>query len=697
VAGTHTRGEVATAARTRAADPQPRRFLPEVQALRALAVGIVVVYHLRPDLLPGGFIGVDVFFVISGFLITGHMLREVHSTGRLSLLRFWANRAGRILPAGLLVIGVTAVVAPLVVAPTEWEQLRRQALASVFYVQNWVLAGDSVDYLAADNAPTPFQHYWSLAVEEQFYLLWPLVMVLMAALAARWARRGGGRAPVDAFVLAGFGLVVVASFVWGLIESPRDPSAYFATTTRLWELGVGGVLAVLLRDTFRFPLARSALALAGLAGITVGAFVLTGAMPFPGVAALVPVLGAVAVVAAGRTRGPGSLTWLVDRSWVQWLGNASYSVYLWHFPVIICFMAVVDRRPSILESLVLVGATLLLSALSYRWVEQPVRRVARTHRSQPRVLVTAGAAMLVAGAVALVPGVHAAQYEREWREAAGSVAVEEGSGLGAEALGKDIPPAFVTDKPVIVPRLTDLDDELSRRYARCATGAAEDTTKECTFGKGERTLAVVGDSHVRMLATPLESIARSNGWQMVTYFHNSCPFSSEPRTIPNGPACVEANRATLERLLDDPPEVVVTSFYSGSKFRDPGTGSTPGVDGFEDVWERLERAGSRVVVVEDAPRPRKNVVECVASHTTDPARCGLSRARATKDNGLLAQAVAEANGIELLDLTDRYCGQDRCPAVIGNVMVYRDTNHITDTYARSLEPFLERALDLGAR
>src|SRR5690606_22642104 len=154
-----------------------RRFLPEVQALRALAVALVVVYHLRPDVLPGGYIGVDVFFVISGFLITGHMLREVRTTGRLRLGHFWANRARRILPASLLVVAVVLLATPVLMPITDWAEISRQGLASVLYVQNWALVGNAVDYLASDTAATPFQHFWSLAVEEQFYILWPLVVL----------------------------------------------------------------------------------------------------------------------------------------------------------------------------------------------------------------------------------------------------------------------------------------------------------------------------------------------------------------------------------------------------------------------------------------------------------------------------------------------------------------------------------------
>lgn len=669
-----------------------RRFLPEVQALRALAVALVVVYHLEPNLLPGGYIGVDVFFVISGFLITGHMIREVAQTGRLSLARFWAGRARRILPAGLVVIAATAALAPLVIPVTEWTNLQRQALASVFYVQNWVLAADSVDYLAADNAPTAFQHFWSLAVEEQFYLLWPLVVVA-AALAVRRVRGDRTRA-LRRVVLVLFVLIVGASFVWSVLEvRAGDASAYFATTTRLWELGVGGILAVVLRHTERFAPGRSLLALAGVATIVAGAFVLTAATPFPGVPALVPVLGAVAIIAAGRTAGLGSLTWLVDRPRVQWLGDVSYSVYLWHFPVIICFEAWANRGPHLLESLGLLAVSLLLAQLSYVCVERPIRRARWAVRGNRRVLVAAATAMAVTAGIGVTPLFRADVEKQEWEREAADVVVGVGSGFGAEAVEGGRVPAFVAAAgPVIVPNLADVHKELSRTYAACASSRGAATTPRCEFGDpaGERTVAIVGDSHVRMLASPIVEAATEQGWRVVTYLHNSCPFSLEARERQYADECLRSNEATHQALLDEAPDIVVTGIFADATFEGP----SGGVDGLVSAWDALHEVGSRVVVVKDAPRPRPDVQECVADHAKDPARCAVSRETAFDHpaHATVEKAVRQSADAELLDLTDRYCGPRRCMAVIGNVMVYRDSNHVTDTYARSLRPYIADAL-----
>ncbi|MFC7877364.1 acyltransferase family protein [Isoptericola sp. NPDC057391] len=687
-----------------------RRFLPEVQALRALAVALVVVYHVRPDLLPGGFIGVDVFFVISGFLITGHLLREVRSTGRVSLAAFWAARARRILPAGLVVLAAVALTCTLVLPASEWAQVQRQLWASVLYVENWALASDSVDYLAAENAATPVQHYWSLAVEEQFYVLWPLVLVGAVAL-ARWLRRRSGQRAVGArgmpvgTVLLVLGALVGASFAANLVAvRAGDAAAYFATTTRLWELGAGGLLALVVRYTDRAAAVRAAAALAGVGAVIVGAFVLDGSTPYPGTAALVPVLGTAAVIVAGRTTGPLSLGPLADSRPVQWLGDVSYSVYLWHFPLVAYALAWSGRPPTALEAAGLVAATLVLAALSHRWVERPFRRRRASDRT---TLVAAVVGMGVVAALVATVGLRAAAEQARWERAAEQVVVADGSGFGAEAAGGGAAPAFVGDVRAVVPAPTEVQDDAVTAFDEQECSARKDDPPQprtCELGDpdGETTVALVGDSHARMLGSPVARLAEDRGWRVLTFLRDSCPFSTEMRTVPEGPECVAANEATLERLLELAPDAVVTVAYGASRFRDPGTGERPGVRGLADVWQRLEDAGTQVYAVKDAPQPDPYVVRCVASavgsapgRPVDAAgldRCAAPREQAMAGRDLVDAAAERVPGVDVVDLTDRFCGRSTCPAVVGNVMVYRDTNHLTDTYARSLAPALAAAI-----
>ncbi len=666
-----------------------RTFLPEVQALRAVAVLLVVVYHFSPGLLPGGYIGVDVFFVISGFLISGHMLREVDRTGRLSLAGFWSARARRILPAALVTILATLVGAFLLLSYADWDRVAQQSLASIFYVQNWVLAAESVDYLAADNVPTPVQHFWSLAVEEQFYLLWPFVVVLAALLSRRVRALAGRRHLV---VLALFALVTVVSFVYSVVRvSSGDDAAYFVTTTRLWELGAGGILAVVLRYTDRFALARSALCLAGLAAIGYGALTLDPAShDFPGLNALFPVLGAMAVIAAGRTRGIGSLTPVVDLPPVRWFGDTSYSLYLWHFPVITFFTGTTLRDPGPLETLVLFGVAVALAAASYYGIEQPVRRNRGLRRRHGRTLALAGAAMLVT-AVATQPLTAAAAHERDQAAAAEQRLREEGV-EGAAAMTPAADRYFAPDaKGIVLPNPADARKDAPPHG--CLSAADATTTRSCEMGdtSSDRVVALVGDSHANVMTTVMDELGRQHGWKVVSYAHISCPFSFEMRESEQRKRtrCQEANHRTVDELVATKPEAVVTVNYNSGDFVDSDTGHEPGAQGYAEVFAELNDAGIPVVAFRGNPVPDPDVLvpTCVAARTTKPSDCDLERKDALRPDPVV-EAVEMADDATLVDLSDRYCGTDTCPAVIGNALVYRDSTHLSDTFVRTLTPYV---------
>jgi peptidoglycan/LPS O-acetylase OafA/YrhL len=282
---------------------EPRRdsgLRPEIQLLRAVAVLAVVFNHLEPGLLPGGYIGVDIFFVISGYLISAHLLRELDRSGRVRIVSFWGRRVRRLLPASLLVLFISAVVSLLVVPATQWQTVMRQNTASALYVQNWVLAHDAQDYFASADSPSPVTHYWSLSLEEQFYLVWPLLAFAAFAVGLRWGRP-------KAAVLAAFGVVVAGSLVYSIVETARVPSAaYFVTPARMWQLGLGGLLALVPALVHR----RHAVAAVGWVALLASVWFLDEGSAVPGWITLVPVLGTAGVIWSGNAflgavpRGP---------------------------------------------------------------------------------------------------------------------------------------------------------------------------------------------------------------------------------------------------------------------------------------------------------------------------------------------------------------------------------------------------------
>jgi peptidoglycan/LPS O-acetylase OafA/YrhL len=394
-------------------DRKPTTIRPEVQALRAVAVTAVVLHHGWPAVAPAGYMGVDVFFVVSGFLITGLLLREVERTGHLSLSGFYLRRARRILPAAMVVL-VAVSLLTLALAPyRDWAAYFREIVASAFYVENWRLAIDSQLLAFSTLESTPVQHFWSLSVEEQFYLAWPL-LVLLALLFVRW--RGGRIGAVLAVVL---GATTAASFVGSLALTAEDHNlAYFSTLGRAWEFGVGGLLALLMASPrFRAsaaPSIRAAASWAGLALIVVPIVTFHDSDAFPGLWVLIPVAGTLAVIWAGMPEPRWSAAPLARLRPVQWVGDISYSLYLWHWPIFMFTPMLLGMPSPPWLMVLLVGLSLAVAAASKRWVEDPFRRRSGAIRAHPRVVLAAFAVTLVGVAAT---GVYAPQVAAEEMQA----------------------------------------------------------------------------------------------------------------------------------------------------------------------------------------------------------------------------------------------------------------------------------------
>ncbi|MFC9559262.1 acyltransferase family protein [Agromyces sp. NPDC056965] len=391
-----------------AASPTPfvrSTVRPEIQALRALAVGAVVLHHGWPAVAPAGYMGVDVFFVVSGFLITGLLLRDAEQRGRISLRTFYLRRARRILPAAVTVLAVVSVLTIVLVPQREWRSWFREIVASTLYYENWQLAVDSQIPRRADLESTPVQHFWSLSVEEQFYLFWPLLLIVAIWFAAR---RGVGSRRVLLLLL---GAVTAASFVHCVVLTAQDPDlAYFSTFTRTWEFGVGGLLALVAATPLRgHEGVRSVVSIAGLVLIAVPIVTFRSPELFPGAIVLVPVVGTLAVIWAGMPQLAWSPARLAALRPVQWMGDVSYSLYLWHWPIFM-FVPYLTGMPSPPWLMVLlVALSFLVAGLSKRYIEDPFRTPANGLRARPAVVIgaLAGVIALVVGAGVVAPGVAA--------------------------------------------------------------------------------------------------------------------------------------------------------------------------------------------------------------------------------------------------------------------------------------------------
>jgi len=670
--------------RAREATPG-RGFRRDVQGLRALAVGLVLAYHAGLP-VPGGYVGVDVFFVVSGFLITGLVADEVARTGRLRLGRFYARRARRLLPAAALTL-VAVVVATLAWLPvTRWREVAGDVLATSLYAVNWRLADRSVDYLAQDAAASPVQHFWSLAVEEQFYVVWPVLVVGLVALA-----RLRGRAVSRRTLVAGVVAVAAASLTWSVWFTAADPSrAYFVTTTRAWELAAGALLALVAHRVARLP--GRVLAGAGWAGLTLvvlAAATLEAGTPFPGVAAALPVAGTVLVLAAGLS-GPG-LRPLTARV-LQPVGAASYSLYLWHWPAVVVATALAGGEPSTRDLVLAVAVSVVPAVASYRLVERPLHTSARLRASTARSAAL-GVACTLLGVLAALALLRAVPTSGD-HDAPGAAVLRDGSWHGPDA---------ATDLHRLVPALADATQDVADLYDEdCHQDALGTDAAACTFGDpaSETVVALVGDSHAGQWQPPLAAVASDEGWRLDTYTKGSCALAdTRPwlgTTRSEYVECGRWNDAVVETLLADPPDLVVVSNNRIEVADDEGAlvrgaaGDDEAAAGLAAMWRRLEDAGVPVAVVGDTPWVGVDVPECVARHTGSwTTECTVDADAPARRSGLAQQRAAAAEtGVPLLDVTGLVCPDGTCPAVVGGVLVWRDVSHVTASYARTLEPEL---------
>ncbi|NUQ88738.1 MAG: acyltransferase, partial [Glycomyces artemisiae] len=370
-------------------------FRPDVQGLRAVAVGLVLLSHAGFPGAAGGYVGVDVFFVLSGFLITSLLVKEVFTTGRISIAGFYARRARRILPAATAVTAATALGAWLFFPVTRRDAVLQDALAVVVYVVNYRFVAEQTEYLNADQMPSPFQQFWSLAVEEQFYVVWPLLLLVLLLCTGRRPRR-----LVTAAIIASAVIFAATLALSVTVTAASQPTAYYAAHTRAWELAAGALLALTLPSLKQTPRALAwALGIGGLAAILLSGFMFTEATPFPGYAALAPVLGTAAVIAAGSAPGRNPASALLSTAPFQFLGRISYSLYLWHWPILILAPLALGTDPSLRLNLILLAATVAVAQLSYACIEEPVRNWRPLKRDWAGLLMGLTASAACAAAV----------------------------------------------------------------------------------------------------------------------------------------------------------------------------------------------------------------------------------------------------------------------------------------------------------
>lgn len=670
-------------------------FRADIQALRAVAVVAVVVWHLDPQALPGGFAGVDVFFVISGYLMTRVLMRP-DRLGWREMADFWARRCRRILPAATVVIVATLIAGWFLLPATRRIAVASDSLWAGAYLINWRLADDSVDYLRSLEPPSHLQHFWSLAVEEQFYLIWPLVVGAALALAVR-LRIGRSGA-----LWGAIGLVVVASFVWSMLSTSTTPeSAYFTTTTRIWELALGGIVALLPRLSRPWVTGGAAV---GAAGVLTALTALAPSVPFPGWIAAWPTVATAMVIWAGGGRGAEPFSRIVEWGPVQRLGDISYSLYLWHWPVIV-FLNPYDRPTQLLswQSLVAVVVSLALAWVSWKFVEQPFRTGdARQWWGSVRGGLRLGVASVAVLALVALPLRAVAPAMAQPPQYPGPPA----RALGAEALLEGEDPREPLPGERFTPNPSQLSADLPFMYeAGCHLAVADTVPVPCVFDRADGvgpTVALVGDSHAAQWAPAITALAEREGWRVIVHTKSSCPFTQATVTLWGTdapyPQCDAWNDDLTEQLLAERPDLVLTSNAETQVWNDGRARAGQNADalmgrGLAAAWEPLLAAGITVAVIRDTPAPGYAIETCIANEAADISACSFD-----PQSALVSAGTGQAVGLALepraasLEVSGMLCSATSCPAVIGGVLVYRDRGHLSATFSRTLAERLLEAM-----
>ena len=618
----------------------------DIQKLRTFAVLGVVVYHLWPNALPGGFIGVDVFFVISGFLISSHLFRELEQ-GKFTFAGFWARRARRILPSATVVLALTTIGIFTISLALDRVKAAKNVLASLLFAENWSLAADSVDYLAKDEAALPTQHYWSLSVEEQFYLFWPVLIFMLWKFAKSRV----------AVILT----ILVASYAFSIYATFADPSpAYFSTFTRIWEFCIGALVALfparLLRKAWVYYL--------GWLALVYSVFFITADSVFPGYIAMIPVAATALII------------WIEHDTKASrpnvFIAEISFALYLWHWPLIVFTKQLKGLPLTDLELTGVLGLSIVLAWLTTKYVEGPIRFGKKLKSYGSRKFLT-------------------------WSLV--SLLVLAGAGTGAWAIAKKQHADAVSDfksgvSPTALipdPKLASLDVSKISTGTKCASSGSSDEVRICNFGSDNptATAAVFGDSHMMALFPAIEQIAISRNWKLTTYVRSACPFIGRhfiKTRDPREAACDSWNDQVREILAKQEPFdfVFVTANHKDGLL---GT-KAYGMKSFQLAWQPLIDRGTKLIAIRDTPL-MVGALECLQRNPAEPAKCALEANDETLGNDSLFEAAKITAGVYPLDLTPTLCPNGQCQIALNGFTVMRDHGHLTTTFAKSLAPIIE--------
>lgn len=671
-----------------------RRYLPELHGVRGLALLGVVLFHLFGDGRTSG--GIDIFLAVSGFLFTGMLLREAATSGgRIDPLKYSGRLIRRILVPAAVVVTTTLIIGLLISPVTKHSQLWAEARASLLYFENFELISSQLAYGAAGPETSPFQHFWSLSVQGQFYIVWPAIAIIAVLIAKRF-RTSAAR--VMAILI---GVVFIGSFAYAIyVGSYNQDEAYLMTTTRAWQLAFGGLLA-LAGGVLRLPKPlRGTAGWLGLALIVSCGFILDGAQLFPGPWALWPLAGLTLVfISAGPTGGnndpKGTATNFLSNRVLAWIGDHAYGLYLWHWPLLIFYMEYRDRDAiGIRGALVILTITVVLAMLTYRYIEQPLKncqtRRTGTHASRTnKIIVTVAAGSLLAAGTGTTLVLHQSQNQ-EIDAAFGNLDEDLYPGASVHFLTDSVPQSE-TFPPI------ENVKEYQPKYALEGCGQTlgdEPGTDEVIYCEDSdapenptATIVLAGGSHAGHLEEAFRTLGTKYGWEILVVVKSSCVFGLGDTPEPT--MCNKWNHNFISWLNEHDVDLVVTP---GTRLDVEGPATEYIYDNAPNWWQRIADTDTELLLVRGTLRAENDIADCLAADGS-PQMCGPPKERFS-DHDPLTQ-IDLPTGAHTVDVNSYACPQldnpevANCDAIVGNIVVWRDKHHFTSAFSQSLAPGFE--------
>lgn len=649
-------------------------FRSDLEGLRGLAILLVVAFHAGVSWLSGGFVGVDVFFVLSGYLITGALARELVDTGHIDRAAFFARRARRLLPTFFVILLATLGIAVFLYAPIDVPSIASDARAVALQYGNVLFAQQSVDYHRA--AGNPLLHTWSLAVEQQFYVVWPLLFALIARIA-------DGTDESESFMRRRVVVAIVSaalvSFVASLfITRTAQPWAFFTMPTRLWEFALGGLAALVLNPAARLP-RGVLLQIVGLVAVGIASFTYGEALPYPGFYALLPVIGAVAIVLGGQVAPESVVSRALSSAPLQWLGRMSYAWYLWHWPLV-GLGAVLDWKIGVAGKLAWSVVALGLAVLTNRFVEEPMRHATTVDDAPHRLnLVAIGGAALAAGIA--------------WLVLAGSQ-----QRIAASPAQRTFAAARVDGMP-----------------HDCWGSLTENATAPCIFGdvSASTTVVLMGDSHAEHWLAAMDRLGRERHWKVYAMVKPACPVADLPRMVNARlkrfyTECGDWRARKIQRILTLRPDFVVLSSYDhyvATQAKASSWNVSPAAweAGLRNTYRTIAGAGIRTIAMRDVPDVGFNVPGCLSRQASGapfqirPCRYDLGASLHPEAVAAQTRAAVGIDRLAFVSMNDQVCAVAPCRVVEQGAIVYKDDDHLTATFSRRVAPVLGDRIEAALR